>query len=159
MPLLGITGAEIYFGILHCLGSSMIITGLLMPVIEKIDYRIGAAVMLVLFFFTYGINTKTMLFGLIHLPDSWYQNDWFCPLGLFSSNFYSADYFSIIPWVFMFLFGAFAGKLARDGKFPETMYKKRSKFLCAAGKNSLWIYVFHQPVLYAVMFVIALFSA
>ncbi|MBR0412933.1 MAG: DUF1624 domain-containing protein, partial [Eubacterium sp.] len=34
MPKMGITGAEIYFGILSCLGSCMIITGLLMPLID-----------------------------------------------------------------------------------------------------------------------------
>ncbi len=35
MPAMGITGAEIYFGILSCLGCSMIITGFLMPLINK----------------------------------------------------------------------------------------------------------------------------
>ncbi|MCD7796269.1 MAG: DUF1624 domain-containing protein [Clostridiales bacterium] len=159
MPLLGFTGAEIYFGILHCLGCSMIITGLLMPIIKKIDYRIGAVICLILFFFTYGINAGTMCFGLIDLPQSWYQYDFLAPLGVFSSSFQSADYFSLIPWLFMFLFGSFLGKLALNGKFPEGMYKKHSKFLCLVGKNSLWIYLLHQPILYAIMFVIAVISA
>ena len=35
MPLFGFEGSEIYFGILHCLGCSMIITGILMPLINK----------------------------------------------------------------------------------------------------------------------------
>lgn len=155
MPLFNFVGAEIYFGILHCLGSCMIITGILMPLIEKIDYRAGAIISLLLFFFTYGINTKTMLFGIIKLPESWYRYDFLAPLGVFSDTFESADYFSIIPWIFMFLFGAFLGKPAKDEKLPQTMYKKRSKFLCIVGKNSLWIYLLHQPVIYAVMLLIA----
>ena len=159
MPLFNFVGAEIYFGILHCLGSCMIITGALMPLIEKIDYRIGAAVSAILFAFTYGINTRTMLFGIIHLPDSWYAHDFLAPIGIYSSSFESADYFSIIPWIFMFLFGAFIGKIAKDEKLPEAMYKKRSKFLCLVGKNSLWVYLLHQPIIYAVFLVIALITA
>lgn len=155
MPLFDFTGAEIYFGILHCLGSCMIITGLLMPLIKKIDYRIGAAVSALLFFFFYGINSRSLCFGLIDLPNSLYQNDWLCPLGLFSSSFQSADYFSIIPWIFMFLFGAFVGKRAVDEKLPQFMYKQHSRSLCFVGRNTLWIYLGHQPVLYALLFIIA----
>lgn len=102
MPLFGFTGSKIYFGILHCLGSCMIITGLLMPVISKINYKLGAVISAFLFIFTYGINTGTMLFTLIKLPASWYQYDFLAPL-VYSKNFKSADYFSIIPWLFLFL--------------------------------------------------------
>ncbi|MCC8073930.1 MAG: DUF1624 domain-containing protein [Clostridiales bacterium] len=159
MPLMGFVGAEIYFGILHCLGSCMIITGIVMPLIKKTDYRIGAIISAVLFLFTYGIDKGSLLFGLIPLPDSLYQYDFLCPLGFYSSTFYSADYFAIIPWLFMFLFGAFIGELAVEGKFPRTMYKKRSKFLSLTGKNSLWVYLLHQPVLYAIFFVLSLIIA
>ncbi len=157
MPAFGFGGGCIYFGILHCLGLCMIITGLAMPLIEKTDYRVGAAVSLFLFFFTYGINEKSFLFGLIDLPDSWYQYDWLCPLGVFSDNFQSADYFSLIPWIFIFLFGAFLGQLAKEEKFPAVMYNRHSKFLCFVGRNSLWVYMLHQPVLYAVMLGISAF--
>lgn len=159
MPIFGFTGAEIYFGILHCLGCCMIITGILMPLINKINFKIGAIASLVLFAFTYGINTRTMLFGLIKLPDSWYQFDFLAPLGIYSDNFASADYFSIIPWIFVFLFGAFIGKLAKDDKFPKFMYKQRSKFLCLVGRNSLWVYILHQPVIYLIMLLIAFIIA
>ena len=40
MPHLGYENAQIYFGILHCLGASMIITGLLMPLLD-IQYKLG----------------------------------------------------------------------------------------------------------------------
>lgn len=156
MPALGMTGAEIYFGILSCLGSCMIITGLLMPLIKKTNVMLGMIASLVLFFATYGISSKKLLFGLIRLPDALYQSDWLCPLGFFSNSFQSADYFSIIPWLFMFLFGAFLGKFAKDGAFPKAFYKSRVKPLQLIGKNSLWVYLFHQPVLYGIMFLIAL---
>lgn len=159
MPLLGFTGSEIYFGILHCLGCCMIITGLLMPVISKINYKLGAAISAFLFIFTYGINTGTMLFTLIKLPASWYQYDFLAPLGVYSKNFESADYFSIIPWLFLFLFGAFIGKLAKNENLPKFMYKQRSKFLCTVGKNSLLVYILHQPAIYLIMLIIAFIIA
>lgn len=159
MPLFGFTGSEIYFGILHCLGCCMIITGLLMPVIRKMNYKLGAAISAFLFIFTYGINTGTMLFTLIKLPASWYQYDFLAPLGVYSKNFESADYFSIIPWLFLFLFGAFIGKLAKNENLPKFMYKQRSKFLCTVGKNSLWVYILHQPAIYLIMLIIAFIIA
>lgn len=159
MPLFGFTGSKIYFGILHCLGCCMIITGLLMPVISKINYKLGAAISAFLFIFTYGINTGTMLFTLIKLPASWYQYDFLAPLGVYSKNFKSADYFSIIPWLFLFLFGAFIGKLAINENLPKFMYKQRSKFLCTVGKNSLWVYILHQPAIYLIMLIIAFIIA
>lgn len=159
MPLFGFTGSEIYFGILHCLGSCMIITGLLMPAISKINYKLGAVISAFLFIFTYGINTGTMLFTLIKLPASWYKYDFLAPLGVYSKNFESADYFSIIPWIFLFLFGAFIGKLAKDENLPKFMYKQRSKFLCTVGKNSLWVYILHQPAIYLIMLIIAFIIA
>lgn len=155
MPLFGFVGAEIYFGILHCLGACMIIAGLLMPLIKKINYKIGAGVCAVLFLAFYDIEKRSIFFGQISLPDSWYQYDFLAPIGLHSSSFFSADYFSIIPWVFMFLCGAFIGKLAVDESLPEIMYQKHSKFLSIVGKNSLWVYLAHQPIIYAVFFVIA----
>lgn len=159
MPLFGFTGSEIYFGILHCLGCCMIITGLLMPVISKINYKLGAVISAFLFIFTYGINTGTMLFTLIKLPASWYQYDFLAPLGVYSKNFESADYFSIIPWLFLFFFGAFIGKLAKNENLPKFMYKQRSKFLCTVGKNSLWVYILHQPAIYLIMLIIAFIIA
>ena len=155
MPKFGITGAEIYFGILSCLGSCMIITGLLMPLINKTNPIIGMAVSAVLFAFFYGISSRSLCFGLIKLPDSLYQTNLLMPLGFFKNTFESADYFAIIPWLFMFLFGAFLGKYAKDGAFPNWSYKKHSKVLAFVGKNSLWFYLAHQPIIYAILYLVA----
>lgn len=156
MPLMGIEGAEIYFGILHCLGICMIVTGLLMPLIRRIDYRVGAAVSLALFLLLYGVDSGYMAGGLIRLPQDLYQYDFLAPLGLHGNGFFSADYFPLIPWIFMFFFGAFIGKLAGEDALPAAMYKKRSRFLAFTGKNSLWVYLAHQPVIYAILFIIGL---
>lgn len=156
MPLLGFFGAEIYFGILHCLGVCMIITGLLMPLIKKLDYRIGAAVSAMLFLFFYGLQDGTLALGLIRLPDLLYTTNLTAPIGLYSPSFQSADYFPILPWVFMFLFGAFIGKIAVEERLPDLMYIKRSRALSFIGKNSLWVYLAHQPVIYGIMLLVSI---
>ena len=152
MPLMGIEKAQIYFGILHFLGCSMIITGALMPLIEKIKPLIGMLLSIVLFLFFYGINSNTLLFGLIKLPEP--STNLFAPIGIFNDSFHSADYFSILPWIFIFFFGAFFGELAKKGKFPEWTYKKHSKILSFVGRNSLWFYLGHQAVLYALLYAV-----
>ncbi len=154
MPLFGITGAEIYFGILHCLGSCMIITGLLMPLIKRINPIVGMIGCAVLFAVFYSVSAGSLLFGLIKLPEV--NTNLLAPLGVYGKDFYSADYFGIIPWLFMFLFGAFLGKYAADGAFPKWSYKKRCKPFAFVGRNSLWFYLAHQPIIYAILFIIGL---
>lgn len=151
MPLFNVTGAEIYFGILHCLGCCMIITGLLMPVIKKIPVAAGLLVSALLFALTYSVSSGSLLFGMIKLPAVLYSTNLLAPLGFFSSDFHSADYFAILPWLFMFLFGAFLGKFAADGAFPAWTYKKHVKAFAFIGRNSLWFYLAHQPVIYALL--------
>lgn len=156
MPLFGFEGAEIYFGILHCLGSCMIITGLLMPIIKKINPIAGMIVCALLFALFYSIAEGSLLFGLIPLPKGLYATNYLVPLGIYNKKFFSADYFGLLPWIFMFLFGAFLGHYAAGGAFPKWTYEKHCKPLAFIGRNSLWFYLAHQPVIYAVMFIIAL---
>ena len=155
MPKMGITGAEIYFGILSCLGVCMIITGLFMPLIKKTNPIFGMAICAALFAIFYSVSSGSLCFGLIKLPEALYQTNWLMPLGIFSETFESADYFAILPWLFMFLFGAFLGQYAKDGAFPAFAYKKHSKFLSFIGRNSLWFYLAHQPVIYAALYLVA----
>ena len=159
MPLMGIKGAEIYFGILSCLGSCMIITGLLMPLLDQINVKIGLPVCAFLFLATYNVSKKSLLFGLITLPDTLYQSNWLCPLGFYSETFASADYFALIPWLFLFLFGAFIGKYAVNGELPGPAYESHSKFLQKAGKYSFWIYLAHLPIIYAIFYLIKLIQS
>lgn len=158
MPLFGVTGAEIYFGILHCLGCCMLITGLLMPLIKKISPIAGMIICVILFAVFYTVSSGSLLFGLIKLPAALYKTNMLAPLGVFSPTFFSADYFGLIPWLFMFLFGAFLGKYAADGAFPAWTYKKRVKAFGFVGRNSLWFYLAHQPVIYGILYIFALFQ-
>lgn len=155
MPKMGFAnGVQIYFGILSCLGSCMIITGMIMPLIEKTPVPLGLALNAFLFFATYSISEGSVLFGLIKLPSFLYSTNYFAPLGFFNSSFRSADYFAIFPWIFMFLFGSFVGKAAKDGMFPKWTYKSHCKAFAFIGRNSLWFYLAHQVVIYGVLYIV-----
>jgi uncharacterized membrane protein len=73
------------------------------------------------------------------------------PLGFVYSGFESADYFPLLPNLGFFLLGAVLGRTVYRSKaslLPRVSEKniiRRS--LCFVGKQSLWIYLLHQPVL------------
>ncbi|MGN0532114.1 MAG: heparan-alpha-glucosaminide N-acetyltransferase [Eubacterium sp.] len=151
MPRFGFTNVEIYFGILSCLGCCMIITGAIQPLIDKTNTVVGMIISGGLYLFFYNINAGSLCFGLIDLPKV--KTNWLMPLGLYNDSFHSADYFSLLPWIFMFLFGAFIGKYAKAGAFPQWSYRRHSKALAFIGRNSLWVYLAHQVVIYTILYI------
>ena len=91
MPAIGITGAEIYFGVLSCLGLSMIITGIFMPLINKLGKKgsiAGMAVSAALFLITYSVSEGSLFFGLVELPQALYSNNIFAFLGFHNGSFF-----------------------------------------------------------------------
>ncbi|MCD7722616.1 MAG: DUF1624 domain-containing protein [Clostridiales bacterium] len=148
MPLMGITGAEIYYGILTFMGISMVLAGLLRPVINRVPVLAGIAVCAVLYLLTYDISAGSLVFGLVELPKV--QTDALAVFGIYSSSFESADYFPLLPWVFVYFVGVNFGRV--KNKFPAFCYKSHLKPLAAVGRQSLWVYMLHQPALYAILF-------
>lgn len=154
-PLLSLTGFEIYFGVLHLLATGMLLVALFKPMILKIPSYIGFAVSIILFFLTYNTQNGYLGFGnlAIELPEVLYEKNLFV-LGFFGSDFWSADYFPLLPWLFMFFAGAFIGKLENVGKFPNFLEKRLMPFFTFFGKRALIIYILHQPVIYGVFYVL-----
>lgn len=75
-------------------------------------------------------------------------------LGVPGQDFFSADYFSLVPWLFLFLAGTVIGVPIKKGKFPQWFYDFKVPFFAQAGRYTLAIYIIHQPVIYGILYVI-----
>jgi len=142
----------IKFGVLHFLGASMLLYPLLRKGVEALHPVIGMALFFGIFLCLRGIDSGTILFGKIALPEVLYQNDITALLGFPPKGYFSADYFPLLPWGFLFLTGAAAGKYFKERNLPAFMMQKHSGFLCTAGSNTLLIYLLHQPIIYGILY-------
>ena len=171
VTLLALPEDPVYFCVLTLLGSSMILLGLLLhlikkeklPALSKIDPLWGFAVFAVLFVVTKQINSGVLNFGplKVALPDALYgkgmnagfSNMHLTYLGFAQEGFYSSDYFSLMPWFFLFMAGYFLyGMLSKH--FDKKIFDIKIQPLNWIGKHSLLIYLLHQPVLYGITMLI-----
>lgn len=127
------------FGVLHLLGLCMMLWSLLCR-----------------------LRTSWLLVGGVLLTAAGYaiagvtvSVPWLFPLGLTASGFSSGDFFPLLPHLGWFLLGAVLGrrlygnKVTRFPRFPKDAAPIR--FLRFCGRQSLWIYLGHQPLLFAIV--------
>lgn len=156
----------IRFGVLTLLGCSML---LMIPLDrlfikkEKVSASAGLIVSLLAFCITRNVNDGSLGFEsleLAKLPRALYQmGDAGNFLGFTEPRFYSADYFSLIPWFFLFLAGYFGYHWAMQKGVLEKAaalkpLPKLFGWVDFMGKHSLIIYMLHQPVIYGVLYLI-----
>ena len=159
MPKMGFVDCEIYFGILHFLSVSILLYAFFAKPLGRVSPFAGVLLCAVLYAFTSGIEKGTLSYGelfSITLPDELYESDILMPLGIYSPNFYSADYFPLFPDIFIFASGVFAGIYCSKCGYPEQFYRQRAAFFGSLGRNALVIYVAHMPVIYALAYIIDL---
>lgn len=144
----------IYFGVIFFLGAVSLLTICFWPVMEKKPK--GAALFCgTLFFFLR--NAPQGFWGFERMVGPALP-EMLTHFGLFSAfwgfpprDFYSADFFPLIPWWGLFGFAAALGALwLKKGSVPDLL-KKDVPFLRTLGRKSLWIYLLHQPVIMGVM--------
>ena len=90
---------------------------------------------------------------LARLPAALYAGNWFW-LGLPDlSRFSSADYFPLLPWVFLFWCGYFLARCLGPGRLAARMGRAPAPLrpLCAVGRHTLLVYMLHQPVIYGAL--------
>ncbi|NLY70933.1 MAG: DUF1624 domain-containing protein [Clostridiales bacterium] len=132
----------IRFGILHLLASSILIFCLLK--------RLGKLAMVV-------IAILAIIFGTYYLYNPLETNiSYMAILVKSTTNLYSADYFPILPFIGYFLIGAALGPLLykhRTSLFPIDNLN-RIRPVLFFGRNALIVYLIHQPVIYAILYLI-----
>ena len=139
LPLFGIYGLEIYFGILHMFGLSMLLYALLKPLLDKCNGIVIAVICAVLFI------VQLLLMEQVPFFESPYNIT--MVFGFPSRNFFSADYYPLFPYIFAFIFGAMLGRPIVKEKLPLWFYKVRCLPLEFVGRHSLLIYLLHQPII------------
>lgn len=138
-------GIIIYFGVLHCLGVCM----MLWPLFRKMPWWLLGLL---------GIALTALGFYLDTLarPD-W---PWLMPLGLPWKGFQTSDYFPLLPNLGFFLLGAAVGRTVycRQVTLLPGVKADRGvlRFLGFCGRQSLLIYLLHQPLLSGIFYLIML---
>ena len=139
MTLFGVDEV-IWFGVLHFLACAV----LLFAPIQKLTEKIPPLPQIVVF--------SALFFAWIFVSPPLPRTSFFplYALGFPSATLRSADYFPLIPWIFLFLTGTAIGIYGKQGRFPGWCEKSRVPAFAWLGRHSLLIYLLHQPVLFGV---------
>ena len=141
----------IWWGVLHLNASAVLLAWVLRPVWQRLPAAVALAGCAAGFLLTNALPWGYLGFEglrLVRLPAAWYHPNLFW-LGLPDlGRFASADYFPLLPWVFLFGVGLFAARLWRPAPAQPPRVLRP---LCAVGGRTLFVYMLHQPVLYAVL--------
>jgi uncharacterized membrane protein len=130
----------IIFGILHLIGISIILSYLFLR-LTKLNLFIG------IIFISIGVILQNYTFNFKSLL-------W---LGFIPENFFTLDYFPLLPWFGVVLIGIFLGKTfynnyKRTLPIKDNMKNKFVLSTCFLGKYSLLIYFLHQPIILFILF-------
>ena len=130
----------IVFGVLHLIGISLLLA---YPFLR--------------------LHWQNFIFGSIFIAVGLYlqtvnvEFPWLIWLGLAPQDFYSLDYVPIFPWFGVVLMGMGLGDLVYPGYrrrviLPDLTDSFFVRSLAFLGRNSLAIYLVHQPVLIAILY-------
>ncbi len=134
-----VPGSNIVFGILQFLGVCL----LLYPAIKNITPYVLAAA------------GSAIILGGEYTSQLPVSQNWFVPLGFRTPSFSSADYYPLIPWFGLFLWGVSINKLVYKQKISFIKSaNKLSKPFAAFGRHTLIIYLLHQPIIMTALYLI-----
>lgn len=129
----------IIFGVLHCIGISIIFSYFLLR-FKHLNLILGLVLIIS------GIILNNMTFDFYYL----------IPLGFKPYGFYTLDFFPLLPWFGVVLCGIYIGKLFyrdfnRRFKLKNLDRIRIIKLFCFLGRNSLIIYFIHQIIIIGII--------
>lgn len=140
---LGITAATyflvgkgfIIFGILHLIGLSIILAYPFLD-FKTLNVILGVVIIAI------GLYLQSFSFNF----------PWLLWLGFAPASFYTLDYFPLLPWFGLVLIGIYSGDVLYGGyqrrvELPDLSSCDLFSPLMLLGRNSLAIYLVHQPLL------------
>ena len=144
----------IYFGIIHFLTVLTIVILFISKInANKINNEILFWIFILIFIlFKRGVFYRNEFYNNIYsfmskLPFSFV-------LGFPKNDFFSSDYFPIIPWIFLGVSGYYFHRTKISIKVEEFFKDiKIPKIITFISKKSLIIYVLHQVVIYTVLYI------
>lgn len=145
---------RVVFGVLTLIGSCMVIAGVLDKWLKNRNPVLGLSVSALLFIVTRNVNTGWLgfeAFQLCEVPKALYANLITTYLGFPEKDFYSTDYFSMFPWLFLFLEGYFLFRIVERLGMLGVLEKGVFLPIEWIGKHSFLIYMLHQPILYFIL--------
>ena len=144
--------SRIVFGVLTCIGSCMLLLIPAEKLLKKVPTVAGLAVSFGLFILLRNVSDHSLGFeGLVlaPLPDGLYQNLLTAYLGFPPRDFFSTDYFPLLPWFFLFVTGHFLFRLLQERNLTQRLFARgQVPVLNWLGRHSLIVYLLHQPALY-----------
>lgn len=129
----------VVFGILHLLGACMILS-----------VPMRKASILFLGFLT-----------VISAAAGWFFNSltvetWaLLPLGVTFNSFYSIDYYPLFPYISVFIIGVIYYKIFYRDRKSIFNLKPKNDIIERLSRNSLIIYLLHQPIILGIIYVVA----
>ncbi|MGN0629818.1 MAG: heparan-alpha-glucosaminide N-acetyltransferase domain-containing protein [Ruminococcus sp.] len=150
--------AAVKFGVLTLIGSGMLFMIPLDKLFSKVPPFAGAAVSMLLFVFTRNVPFGYLGFeklNIISLPQSLYCNIFTAYLGFPPADFSSSDYFSLVPWFFLFSAGYFTYHIFRKYDLFHILSPVKIPPIEWLGRHSLVIYMIHQPLIYGILWLTA----
>lgn len=157
--------ARIIFGVLTLIGTSYLLTIGLNRVIGKSIAGsravaiVGFIIAMLLVIGFWNINRGYLgIEGIykIMLPRTLYKGYLMTFLGFQAPGFYSSDYFSILPWYFLYCAGYFFWHIVNGTSFERNILTKGIPYICAMGRKSLIIYLIHPVILFIAIYIISI---
>ena len=144
---------RVVFGVLTCIGSCILVVTAIEKVLRKVPPIAGILCSFFLFLMTKNINAGYIGLGeglRFMLPENWYANYVTTYLGFPFARFYSTDYFSLFPWLFLFVTGVFLYEIFDNKNWWEcSILQIKIPVVNFLGRHSLLVYLLHQPIIYA----------